>query len=183
LGPVIGMRGRTVAARIREVDRSLEARNEPAIRIGRGVGQRGDRFRVLDDPADVVERDIGKSGVAVATEEGLALLPDRLVGMHAAAVVAEHRLRHERRRLAVLSRDVLDHVLEPHELVGAVHEALELHADLTLAARGDLVVTDFDLDAGLGQRGHHRLPEIAERVGRRHGKISLFVARLVSEIR
>ena len=63
------------------------------------------------------------------------------------AVVAEERLRHERRRLAVLAGDVLDDVLEPHELVGHREQPIELHADLALTAGGDLVVADLDLDA------------------------------------
>ena len=56
---------------------------------------------VLDDAADVVQRELRQAGVAVAGEQVLAVLPDRLVHVHARAVVADDRLGHEGRGLAV----------------------------------------------------------------------------------
>jgi len=56
---------------------------------------------VLDDAADVVQREIGEACVAVAGKEVLAGLPHRLVDVHAGAVVADDRLGHESRGLAV----------------------------------------------------------------------------------
>jgi hypothetical protein len=68
-------------------------------------------------------------------------------------------------------------------LVRAREQPVELHADLALAAAGDLVVADLDLDAALLERDHHRLAQVAERVGRRDGEVPLLVARLVPEVR
>jgi hypothetical protein len=48
---------------------------------------------------------------------------------------------------AVTRSDVLDDVLEPHGLVGALDERREAEVDLALAAGGDLVVLALDLDA------------------------------------
>jgi len=47
---------------------------------------------MLDDAADVIQRELGQSRVAVAGEQVLAVLPDRLVHMHAGAVVADDGL-------------------------------------------------------------------------------------------
>ena len=60
--------------------------------------------------------------------------------MHARAVVAEERLGHERRRLAVAAGDVADDVPGQHHLVGALDQRLRHQVDLALAAGGDLVV-------------------------------------------
>ena len=78
-----------------------------------------------------------------------------------AAVVAEERLRHEGRRLAVLPGDVLDDVLEPHELVGHMRAArLNFMPISHCPADGDLVVADLDLDARRHEREHHLLAEV-----------------------
>jgi hypothetical protein len=101
---------------------------------------------VLDDAADVEERELRKARVAVAGKEVLAALPHRLVHVHARAVVADDRLRHEGGGLAVAVGDVLDHVLLQLQPVGALHEGRELGADLHLRLR-HLVVVDLDRDA------------------------------------
>ncbi len=52
--------------------------------------------RVLEDAADVPARDVGQTAVArLVVEQRLAVVPERLVGVHARAVVAHERLRHE----------------------------------------------------------------------------------------
>ena len=90
---------------------------------------------MLEDAADVVQRQLGQPGVAVAGEQVLAALRERLVHVHARAVVADDRLRHEGRGLAVGMRDVVHGVLEDLHPVGALHQAVELGADLALARR------------------------------------------------
>ena len=48
-----------VPARIGQQDRGLEARDQAFIAVGRGVGESVERARVLDDPANVVQRNFG----------------------------------------------------------------------------------------------------------------------------
>ena len=71
--------GRAVARGVREVDRRLEARHQPLVRVGARVGERVERLRVLDDAADVEQRELRQAGVAAAVEQVLAFLPHRLV--------------------------------------------------------------------------------------------------------
>src|SRR5207244_4424229 len=135
---------RAVALRVDEVDRRLVTRHEPAVRIRRRRAEREQRRCVQQDAADVRAREGAQSGVArLVAEEGRALHPERLVAMHARPVVAEDRLRHERRRLAVPACDVLDHVLVGHHLVGHPGQRLEAQVDLALTAGRDLVVVEL----------------------------------------
>ena len=48
---------------------------------------------------------------------------------------------------ASLAGGVLDHVLIQQHLVGHLGHGVKAHVDLGLAAGGDFVVMDFDLDA------------------------------------
>ena len=65
---------------------------------------------MADDAADVIEAFLAEVGVFVAGHDRLAVLPDRLVDVHARAVVAVDRLRHEGRGLAVALGDLMDAV-------------------------------------------------------------------------
>ena len=49
---------RAVARRVGEVDRRLEARHQALVRVGARVGDRVQRLGVLDDAADVVQREV-----------------------------------------------------------------------------------------------------------------------------
>ena len=49
-------RCRTIACRVRENRRCLEARYESLIAVRRWVGERAKRFGVLDDTTDVIKR-------------------------------------------------------------------------------------------------------------------------------
>ena len=100
-------RRRTVAARVRQVHRRFEARHQALVGVGGGSDDRRQRRPVLDQAADVPQRHLRQAGIAVAGEQRLAVLPQRLVGVHAAAVVPEERLGHEGHGLAVLVGDVL----------------------------------------------------------------------------
>ena len=96
---------------------------------------------MVQDAADVVAGQVRQAGVArLVVEQRLAVLPQRLVGVHARAVVTEQRLRHERDRLAVLPRGVLDDVLEQLDVIGRVQQRVELVVDLGLTGGADLVV-------------------------------------------
>ena len=69
----------------------------------------------------------------LVVEEVRAVLPQALVGVHARAVVAEERLRHERRDLAGGAGDLLDDVLVAEDLVGGLDERPVADVDLGLA--------------------------------------------------
>src|SRR5262249_26337636 len=157
-------RRRSIAARVGQVDGRFEAGDETTIAVRRWIRERGNRLRVLDDAADVVEGGLRKARVPVSREERLALLPKGLVARQARAVVTEEGLRHERRGLAMLSRDVFHDVLEPHQLIGAEQKAVELHADLALATGGHFVMADLDLDPGGLEREHDLLADVGQRV-------------------
>ena len=121
---------------------------------------------MLEQAAGGVEAHLAEPGVAVAGEQRLAALPQRRVRVHAAAVVFEDRLRHERHRLAVALRDVLADVLVPHELIGHLEQRLELHVDFALAGRRDLVVVRLDDDPDLAHLVDHLAAQVVVRVGR-----------------
>ena len=112
----------------------------------------------------------------------LAALPQGLVDVHAGAVVLEHRLGHERCRLAVLVRHVLHDVLVEHQLVGHAGQLVEPHVDLGLTRGAHLVVLDLDLDAHLLEGEHHLGPQVLEVVRGREGEVALLVPDLVAEV-
>ena len=155
--------GRAVALAVDQADRRLEARHQAVVGVHRRVGEGQQRRGVLEQAADVVARDVREAAVpGLVEEQRLAVVPDRLVAVHARAVVAEDRLRHEGRGLAVAPGDVLDDVLELHHVVGAAEQLVEAPVDLGLAGGADLVVGALD-DAGRpsparsrSRRGGHR---------------------------
>src|SRR3990172_5284532 len=106
LGEYMGMRhaaerlrvGEGVGAGGGKVGGRLVARHEPPVRVRGGVREGRERRRVLQDSADVPQPEVREPRVPVAGEERLAALPDRLVAVHARAVVLEDRLGHEGRR-------------------------------------------------------------------------------------
>ena len=65
---------------------------------------------MLDQAADGVHPQVAQSRVAVAGQERLVVLPERQVGVHARAVVAEEGLGHEGGGLAAAPGDVADDV-------------------------------------------------------------------------
>ena len=97
--------GRAVAGRVDQVDRRLVARHQPVVGVHRRVGERQQRRGVLEQATDVPAGDVGQPAVpALVVEQRLAVLPERLVGVHARAVVTEDRLGHEGRGLAAAAR-------------------------------------------------------------------------------
>ena len=87
---------------------------------------------MADDAADIPQALLAEVGIFVAGEEWLAVLPDRLVDVHAGTVVAEYRLGHEGRRLAVALRDLVDTVFVDLHVVGHLRQRAELEAELVL---------------------------------------------------
>ena len=74
--------------------------------------------------------------------------------VHARAVVAEDRLRHEGRGLAVGIGDLVHDVFVDLHLVGVADQRVELDAELVLGGRHFVVVL-FDAHAHLGQHRQH----------------------------
>ena len=137
---------------------------------------------MLQDAADVVHAELAHAPVAVAREERLLALPDRLVDVHAAAVVAEDRLRHEGRRLAIAAGDVLDDVLVPHERVAHLDQRQEAQVDLGLPGGRHLVVVLLHAVADLLHFADHLGADVLLRVGGLDGEVALLVTRLVAQV-
>ena len=126
--------GRAVARRIGQQHRRFEAGDQALVAVGQRVGEGVERLGVLDDAADVIEAGVRQIGIARTGEQRLAALPDRLMHMHARAVVAIDRLGHEGRRLAVGLGDLVDHILVDLHVVAALGQRVELEAKLMLGA-------------------------------------------------
>ena len=173
---------RTVAARIREIDRRFVAGHQTLVAVGGGSDDRRQRARVLQQSADVPERHLAQARVASPANSGLPLLPQALMRVHAAAVVAEQRLGHERHGLAVLVSHVADDVLVQHHVVGRLHQRVESLIDFALAAGGHFVVMALDVEAALDHGLHHFAAQILIVIGGRNGEIAFLVSRTVAEI-
>ena len=102
--------------------------------------------------------------------------------MHARAVVAKERLRHEGHRLVVLPRDVADDVLVVLHVVAHRLERREADIDFGLAGGRDFVMLALDRDAGFLKFQAHFVADVLQRVGRRDREIAFLRADLVTEI-
>ena len=104
------------------------------------------------------------SGSVVAEERVVAAAEQRLVHVHAAAVLAVHRLGHEGRVHAVVGRDLLDDQAGDHDPVGHHQGLVVVRVDLVLRRR-DLVVGGLHGDAELVERAHGLLAQVVAEVG------------------
>ena len=103
---------------------------------------------MLQQATDVVTRQVRQASVAdLVVEQRFPALPQALVHMHAGPVVLKQRLGHEGDRVASRLGDVLDDVLERHEVVGGLQQGAEPEVDLCLTGGADLVVLHLDVDA------------------------------------
>ncbi|MNX95858.1 hypothetical protein D3C86_1281530 [compost metagenome] len=102
--------------------------------------------------------------------------------MHARTVVAHHRLRHERRRLAVGVRHVLDHVLLELGPVGALYQRAETRADFVLALASHFVVVDFNGNAERFEDQAHFRTDVLEGVDRGNREVAALLARTVTAV-
>ena len=137
---------------------------------------------MLDQAADVPQRQLRQSRVTVAREERLAIFPQRLMGVHAAAVVLEERLRHESHRLSGLVGDILHDVLEQHHVVGRADQRVKAQINLRLASTGDLMMVTLDLEPAALHGERHLGTQVLIMVGRRYREITLFVARTIAQV-
>ena len=137
----------------------------------------------MQDAADVVTRHVRQAGITgLVVEQRLAVLPQRLVRVHARAVVAEQRLGHEGDGLAVLPRRVLDDVFEQQHVVGCCQQGVELVVDLGLAGRTDLVVAALEGETGVDQVGRHLVAQVDVVVVRRHREVAALRPDLVAAV-
>jgi hypothetical protein len=94
------------------------------------------------------------------------------VHVHARAVVADQRLRHEGGGLAVACGDVVHGVLQDLHLVGLLDEAAGTDADFALAAGGDFVVVHLDDETELFAGAAHRVADVLIGIDRRHREVT-----------
>ena len=173
---------RAVARRIRQLDGSLVTRNEALVAVGSRVGDGVERPGVLDDAADIVQRVVRQSGIAVARKQVLAVLPDRLVHMHARAVVAYQRLGHEGGGLAVGIGDVPHHVFQDLRPVCALHQRTELGADFVLTRTANFMVKDFHRNAEGLQNQRDFSAQILRAIDGRYRKIATLDGRTMAAV-
>ena len=122
--------------------------------------------------------DVGQEVLVVGVVEGvLAVREQRLVGVHARAVLAEQRLGHEGRVPAVLHRVLLDRDAVGHAVVGHLHRVRVAHVDLVLGGP-DLVVGVLDVDPELLQRQHRLAAHVRAGVERRQVEVAALVEHL-----
>ncbi len=174
---------RTVTGRVHQVDRSLVALDQTLVGVERRVGECENSRSVGEQATDVPPSGVGELCVAgLVVEEGLALEPQRLMGVHTRAVVAEQRLGHEGRNLAPLLSHVLDDVLELQDVVGGVNHRVELVVDFLLATGTDLVVGALKLEARLDQPQRDVVTQVSRLVDGGDGEVAALVRGLVSEV-
>ena len=137
---------------------------------------------MLDDAADVVEGGVTQAGIAVACKQVLAVFPNRLVHVHAAAVVAHQGFGHEGGGFAEVVRHVVDHVFHVLGLVGTVYQGAEFGADFHLAAGADFAVVHFHFNADFLQDVDHGGAQILPGIHRRHGGVAAFHHRAVAGV-
>jgi len=138
---------------------------------------------VLEEATDVPTGHVGQLSVTVlVVEQRLAVVPDRLVAVHARAVVTEDGLRHEGRGLAVDECSVLDQVLELHDVVGAGQQLVETPVDLGLAGSADLVVSALNDQTGIFTVLDDFVAQIAVVIGGSHREVAALGLDLVAEV-
>ncbi len=97
--------------------------------------------------------------------------------MHAAAVLAVDRLRHERRVDALLARYLLDEELGHDRIVGHRQSVGVFEVEFVLAGRY-LVVRVLDGNVNRMEREDRLLPEVLAEVGRRQVEVARMVENL-----
>src|SRR5690606_10147515 len=111
---------------------------------------------------------------AFLIEERLITVEDRLVGMHAAAVVPMDRLRHEGGCLAPAAGGVVDDVFVLHQMVRALHQGVVTEVDLALSGRCDFMMMPLDPYACGDEQTADLRAKIMQAVYRLDGNITAF---------
>ena len=137
---------------------------------------------MLDDAADVIEREFRQTRVAIAREQVFATLPNRHMHMHARTVIADDGFGHEGCGLTITVRDVMHHILETLVPVGALDECFKLGANFALASVRNFVVMHFHFHADILKCYAHCRADILQLIHWRHRKVATFDGRPMTEI-
>ena len=129
-----------------------------------------------------MQRQVAQARILMPRKQRFAFLPERLMGVHAAAVVPKKRFGHQGDGLAMLAGHVLEHVFVEHHVVGGLDQRVEAEVDLRLARSGHFMVLALDLDAQLLHRQAHLGADVLLRVQGRDGEIAFFVADFVAQV-
>ena len=97
---------------------------------------------MLDDSTNIMQSHYGQTCILVAGKKIVAVFYQRLVYMHAAAVVTCQGFWHEGGRFAVQVSNVLHHVFEDLHFISAAYQRVETGADFTLASSCLLYTSD-----------------------------------------
>ena len=157
-------------------------RHKAFVGVGGRIGNRVQGLGVFDDAADIVERGVAQTGIAVACEQVLTVFPNGLVNVHTATVVAHDGFGHEGGSFAEVVGDILNHIFHVLGLVGAFDQSGKARADFHLAAGTDFAVVDFDFDAEFFQNVYHRGAQVLSRVNWGDGSVTAFDGRAVAGV-
>ena len=157
-------RAERLAALQAEVAGCFIAGNETLVGVDRRVCHTGDCLCMLQETADIVHAGVGELQFSVWIEECiLAVLGERSVGVHTAAVDAADRLCHEGCMETVLECNGLGCKLEGDDAVCSGECIAILEIDLVLAVC-NFVVGSFDLKSHVGQCKDNITADIFRRV-------------------
>ncbi len=137
---------------------------------------------MFDNAADVEQGHLRQAAVGVAGKQVLAIFLQRLVHVHAVAIVVDERLGHESRRLAERMRNVVHDVFEDLHLVGFTDQRIEADPDLALARRCHFVVMNLGRKTHVLERKAHRRADVMQRIDRRDREVTAFNGRPVARI-
>src|SRR5207245_1669833 len=125
--------------------------NQSLIAVSRWRRERNDRWGVLQQSTDVIESHLREPAVTVTGEQRLVAFPQRLVTVHSRSIVAEERLRHECRRLAILVSSITNYIFEYLQVVGRAQQRRIPKIDFALTRGRYFMVMTFNGDPTLRQ--------------------------------
>ena len=137
---------------------------------------------MLDDAADVVQREIRQSCVTVTGKQVFAVFPNRLVNVHTRAVIANDGFGHKGRGLAIRMGYVLNHIFQNLGPVGTLNQGAKACTDFVLASASDFVVEHFNGNAQGFKNQRHFCTHVLGAVNRRNGEVAALDGRTVAFI-
>ena len=160
--------GRAVRRAPRKVTGRFIARHKALIGIDERIGDRRHAAHMAQQSRDKAVRLPGKLLHSVRIEKDiLPVLKQRHIRMHAAAVDAVDRLRHERGMEAAHLRNRLDRHAERHDIVRRAEGVGIAEVDFVLSL-GNLVVARLDLEPELLEHQADLAPHVPAAVDGRH---------------